>query len=334
MNYIVKIINGKPGDIIESKGYVGNIPSSLIKNVIGINLNKNQINSIEKNFERLKKKYNGKKLINEIYKNSLNIDLKFDIFDITKLIINSEKGSRKPESIGLNKNHSFYNAILNKYWSCLMITNSTNDKINEIINEYDLKNFGSYENPIRRADYIYMEDFKTGDILYYKNKQDITYSFDERNNKLIQTYITYEEGEYAFIYIKGEGFVGINIGNDGLKNTKDDRNEFSAKYYKDNNLSVYEYYDNSNEEILEIGNLQSLFGKDYYVILRPSLCYDFRDKNNNKRTIIFVIIFVAFVLFIGILILCKYFKMKKNGKEFNLINLKHELLFKNKTNNN
>ena len=48
-----------------------------------------------------------------------------------------------------------------------MITNSTNDKINEIINEYDLKNFGSYENPIRTADYIYMEDFKTGDILYY-----------------------------------------------------------------------------------------------------------------------------------------------------------------------
>ena len=215
-----------------------------------------------------------------------------------------------------------------------MITNSTNDKINEIINEYDLKNFGSYENPIRRADYIYMEDFKAGDILYYKNKQDITYSFDERNNKLIQTHITYEEGEYAFIYIEGKGFVGINIGNNRLKNTKDDRNEFSAKYYKDNNLSVYEYYDNSNDEILEIGNLQSLFGKDYYVILRPSLCYDFRDKNNNKRTIIFVIIFVAFVLFIGILILCKYFKMKKNGKEFNLINLKHELLFKNKTNNN
>ena len=118
------------------------------------------------------------------------------------------------------------------------------------------------------------------------------------------------------------------------KNTKDDRNEFTAKYYKDNNLSIYEYYDNSNDEFLEIGNLQSLFGKDYYVILRPSLCYDFPDKNNNKMTIIFVIVFVAFVLSIGILILCKYFKMKKNGKEFNLINLKHELLFKNKTNNN
>ena len=332
INYIVKIINGKPGDIIESNGFIGNIPSSLIKNVIGINLNKNQMNSIEKNFERLKNKYNGKKFINEIYKHSLNIDLKFDKFDITKLIIDSEKTSRKIETFKLNKNYSFYNAILNKYWSCIMVENSTHDKINETVTIYKPKNYESYEYPERRADYINKEDFKTGDILYYINKNDITYNFDEINNKLIRTYITYEEGEYAFIYIKGKGFVGINIGNDGQKDTKDDRNEFTAKYYKDNNLTLYEYYDNPSDEILEIGNLQTLFGKDYYVILRPSLCYDFPDKNNNKMAVIIVIIFITIILSIGILILYKYFNMKMNGKEFNFINLKQELLFKNKTN--
>ena len=56
------------------------------------------------------------------------------------------------------------------------------------------------------------------------------------------------------------------------KNTKDDRNEFNAKYYKDNNLELYvSPPDNTTEEMLEIANLQTLFGKDYYVILRPSL---------------------------------------------------------------
>ena len=78
--------------------------------------------------------------------------------------------------------------------------------------------------------------------------------------------------------------------------------------------------------------MQTLFGKDYYVILRPSLCYDFPHKNNNKMAVIIVIIFITIILSIGILILYKYFNMKMNGKEFNFINLKQELLFKNKTN--
>ena len=49
-------------------------------------------------------------------------------------------------------------------------------------------------------------------------------------------------------------------------------------------------------------------------------------------TVIIVIIFITIILSIGILILYKYFNMKKNGKEFNFINLKQVLLFKNKTN--
>ena len=88
INFIVRIISGKPGDKIQSIGFVGNIHSSTITNTIGINLNKNQKNLIIQNYENLKKKYTGKKLINEIYKNALHTDIKFDNFDITKLIYN------------------------------------------------------------------------------------------------------------------------------------------------------------------------------------------------------------------------------------------------------
>ena len=41
------------------------------------------MNSIEKKFEELKNKYNGKQLINEVYREALNFDIKFDVFDIT-----------------------------------------------------------------------------------------------------------------------------------------------------------------------------------------------------------------------------------------------------------
>jgi len=62
INYTVKVTSGNPGDIIESTGLVGNIPSSIIRNTIGVNLNDNQMNLIKAKFEKLKKKYNGKKL--------------------------------------------------------------------------------------------------------------------------------------------------------------------------------------------------------------------------------------------------------------------------------
>ena len=86
INYLVRVIKGKNGDKIESIGLFGNIPSSIIINTIGTNLNKNQKNAITKNFEQLSKKLTGKKLINEIYKTALHVDLNFDKFNITNLI--------------------------------------------------------------------------------------------------------------------------------------------------------------------------------------------------------------------------------------------------------
>ena len=130
-----------------------------------------------------------------------------------------------------------------------------------------------------------------------------------------------------------KGFVGVNLGDDGKKNTKDDRNEFNAKYYKDNNFVLYVYAPaNTTDELLEIANLQTLFGKDYYVILRPSLSFKILNNNKNHIAIIISLILIIIIVVCGVYIFLKYLKIKKNGKEFNFTNLKQELLFSYKVN--
>ena len=241
------------------------------------------MNLIKTKFEKLKlkKKYNGKKLINEIYKEALNYDMKFDEFDITNLIINTDLYKSYSKTIFLNKQNRFYKAVLNKCWSTLRAAEHTYIEVGEKVTLYDLKGFRDYSNPERRRHYINTKTFKTGDILIYKNHNDVVYRFG-KDNKLNKTYITYENGEYAYIYIEGKGFVGNNLGDDGKENTKDDRNDFNSKYYSDNNLKLYPRSKKPTEEELENANIQSLFGKDYYVILRPSLAFNF--GNNNVRT--------------------------------------------------
>ena len=327
ISYIVRITSGKPNDIIESIGFVNNINSSTIKNIIGINLNQNQKNYIKKNFEKLKKKYTGKKLINEIYKKSFQLDMNFDEFNITNLIIDKDIESTLANTISLNEDNKFYNSILNKYWSKLAMIKHSYIQGGAKQNIYNLKRYQFFkgEKGEGREDFIYKESFQTGDILIYKNSNDTSYEVE--NEKLIKNNITYEDGEYAYIYIEGKGFVGVNLGNDGIVGTKDDRNEFNVKYYKYNNLNVCEFCDNSNEEDLEIYNLQTLFGKDYYVILRPSLGFDIINPKQNKIVlIIFILIFVILIFSIGILILKKYLEMKKNKQEFTLNNLKKNLI--------
>ena len=110
---------------------------------------------------------------------------------------------------------------------------------NDLTFKSDVEGFGYYDNHERRADFIFKETFKTGYILIYKNKNDMTYKAD-KDNKLISNRITYEKGEYAFIYIESKGFVGINIGDDKVKNSQDDRNEFNVDYYKSHYLPVRE----------------------------------------------------------------------------------------------
>jgi hypothetical protein len=329
INYLVRVIKGKNGDKIESIGLVGNIPSSIIINTIGTNLNKNQKNAITKNFEQLFKKHTGKKLINEIYKTALHVDLNFDNFNITNLVYNTKLNSSTYYTIGLNIDNPFYEAVLNKLWSALASLKYVYIQGEKGIDIYSMKYFGDYDYINRREDFIYKEEFQTGDILIYLNRNDATYRVEK--NKLIKTCNTYEEGEYAYIYIENRGFIGVNFGDEGKKDAKTVRNEFNAKYYQDNNLTLYVYAENTTDDLLEVANLQTLFGKDYYIILRPSLCFNIPDIiDNNNKIIILFIIFILLILGCGTCILFKYLKMKREKKDFNFQNLKQELLFNSK----
>ena len=102
--------------------------------------------------------------------------------------------------------------------------------------------------------------------------------YDYKNIVLTKTPVTYENGEYAFIFTEGKGFVGVfvgvNEGNDGKIGTSDDRNEFNDSYYVKNDLRVYSDINETDKDVLEFANYQTLFGKDYYVILRPSLGFE------------------------------------------------------------
>ena len=95
-------------------------------------------------------------------------------------------------TIYLNINNLFYEAVLNKYWSSLAKTKYSYTNKEEV-DIYDLKVFWFYSNLERRKDFIYLETFQTGDILIYINNNDIFYSAD-KNKKLIKQYINYENG--------------------------------------------------------------------------------------------------------------------------------------------
>ena len=330
ITYKVKVIKGKTNDVIVSTGFVGNIRSSTVNNFIGKNLKESQKNLIKKNYENLKKSYNGRNLINEIYKQSFEIDINLNKFNMTNLILDNNKESRGQSSISLNISDSYYNGVLSNYWSSLATMKYQYPGNEEEVNVYFIKEFEYFYNMQtyhkRRKDYIYPQHFKTGDILIYKNSNDSTYLL--QNNKAVKLNITYEDGEYYFIYIEGKGFVGVNYGNDGIPNTEDDRNDFTAKYYKDNNLVLLNNVENPSDEILELANLQTLLTKDYYVILRPSLLYNFPYTPESKSygLMIFLIILFIIILAIVIFILWKYCNMRKKGIEFNFTNLKQELL--------
>ena len=88
----------------------------------------------------------------------------------------------------------------------------------------------------------------------------------------------------------------VLTGDDGIKKNKADRNEFNAKYYKDNNLTLYLFATNITDDLLEVANLQTLFGKDYYVILRPSLSFNFPNINVRNNIIIIVSLIFIFII--------------------------------------
>ncbi|MDO4741928.1 MAG: hypothetical protein Q4A79_00940 [Candidatus Saccharibacteria bacterium] len=268
INYTVTVKNGFKNQVIESTGKVEDIPSSVIRNKITTNLTAEEENLIEVAFSELKSVYNGKQLIDEIYNKAFNVDLNLKNFNMEDLVKNTSKTSTSSETASLNKNHNLYGAVLNNYYGSLREKKYTYN--GENIYAFDMKLWGSYDDLGRRADTIYQEHFKTGDVLIYTNHDDTTYSYDSETDTVNKRAVTYESGEYAYIYIDGIGFVGVNIGDDGISGTEDDRNRFNRGYYDENSLYVYSNREETNEDLLTFANLQTLFGKDNYIILRPA----------------------------------------------------------------
>jgi hypothetical protein len=193
-----------------STGSVGKIPSATIKNGIGKALNEEQGNNIKNAFESLKSVYTGKELIDKVYEQSLEINLNLKNFDITNLIKNTDLTSKSYSTISINKENPFSQMILNKYWSTMMLSGYNYGGVE--ISVYNLKYWRYLTNKDRRADTINSENFRTGDILIYTNTNDNTYTYSTASGLTIKP-VTYESGEYAYIFIDGK-FKGVNLGSD------------------------------------------------------------------------------------------------------------------------
>lgn len=290
ITYTVRVkseYNGRTteGQTILSKGTVGEIQNRTVKNKIDKVLTKDQENEIVNVYkEKVKQEYTGKTLINEVYKEVLGKDLKLDSFEIEDLIIVKDRANNSDSAMWLNTNNVLRSSILNNYWSSLCMEPN---KDGTGIDYYDLRIYKNFE--IRRADRIYSENFRIGDILIYKNENDVIYSYN-KDGKLESTPVTNENGEYAYIYIKdenGEGFVGVNLGADKERGTADDRNEFNYKYYSNDYLKLYSKELNADYDetiqVLKDSNYQTLLAKDYYVILRPiSITYENYSVGDKK----------------------------------------------------
>ena len=278
IEYTVKVNENTYGETIESTGEVASISSGTIKNTVGRNLTQSQINAIKNvKFEDIKdkdeKQLTGKELINEIYKKSLGIDLSLENFDITGLVITKpgtayylENMSTNPLSrrIHLNSDNAFYKMVLTNYYG------ATNK--DEASGETDLKYWEKLDGDLSmgrdiRADNIYGKNFKTGDVLIYKNTQISNGTYRDENGTYYLIYID-EKDKITIDEEEIYGFIGID--EDGTLN----------RLYRSE-------YDFENQDDYSIYDLRTLLGKDNYVILRPSLImcninYELDGGNNSE----------------------------------------------------
>ena len=271
LKYKVKVRNNSLniGKTITSVGEFKENENSIISITTGTVENK-VIPTVSKPVKNYKTCYDNNKsskkgliLINEIYKCAYNLDFHFDTFKFEKLFV---KGSiSQQNAIRFNTTLSgnellLKKMILNNLWSgSIELNNNAPDDARNYFLPYwngaDAKT---------RARNINNEFFKDGDVLIYS----IDYSKTGDSLKH-----TKENGIYAYVYLDGK-FVGVN----GSGTTK--RNDFTYRYYLDNSLDIkkhlFTYYGkltskDNKEQILTNANLQTLFDKDYYVILRPEI---------------------------------------------------------------
>lgn len=220
----------------------------------------------------------GLEMINSVYQCATGIDFNFTNFNFDAIFTKKENKTSKATNNTLlfNSNINFPNdvfakMILNHYYAGL-VQYKINGETLLHLPRWSL--LDSYP----RAKTINAMDFQDGDVLIYYVDTSKTYDNTISNNKY-----TDESGIYAYIYINGK-FQGKN----GTGATQ--RNDFTYDYYGDEiNQKLYIKYKNDDvlvtEDDYEFFNYQSLFDKDYYIILRPSLLIKDITFNTNKYNI-------------------------------------------------
>ena len=252
-SYKVKV-KDQVGKTVEENGkvYIDNssdITTGTIKHTI-IKKPKTLNKSYKTCYNSLKDSKKGVYLIDSIYKCVHDKDIKLSKFDTENMFEKTILDEGEIERIKI-VNNEYTKMILNNYWNKLTYNKSKSD--------YYFPTWGSTYVESPRAQTIDSNHFRTGDVLIYKvdnSKTDAKYRF------------TNESGLYAYIYIDGK-FIGVN------GSGKTARNEYTPNYYKSNNLDINKYLcsdkNNTSENDLKYYNYQALFGKDYYMILRPEI---------------------------------------------------------------
>lgn len=231
-----------------STGTVAGIASSTVKNTISSNLSDEQKTNIsnEMQTEMVSKNTSGNELIEKAYNKTFGVNLDLENLKISDLIKIKNGTQYYPENspntstIYLNKENEFSKMLLSNYYGAVNTSSTGNVKL-----KYWENSYATLDGRSERADTIYKDNFQTGDILVYQNTQvaneDVTYKT--------------ENGTYYLMYISEKDKITVN------------QKELYGFIGIDENNEI-------NQITTDRVSLQTLLGKDYYVILRPSIELD------------------------------------------------------------
>ena len=203
------------------------------------------------------------------------------------------------EALQLNKEHELANIVLNHYYGGVLArysksqdetdafynhSESTYDKKLDFAYRFERSIFEDWYNKPNsrtdRANIVYPDTLRDGDILIYANTLDQVYMKNTCNNgncaDLVPgiVKVSDEDGVYAYLFLDGK-FIGSNCINHDDSITDCDIQSFVIKDGKIPE-ATQSFIDNGSRIGLKdmfnrFGDIPRLYGKDFYVILRPAL---------------------------------------------------------------
>lgn len=258
---------GDNGAKISFKSSFDNISFGEVENTIGKALDAAEKSQIKSLYDELKGSYSGTTLIDKIYEKlgysdlgladlilgaqyndnqttsgsqnvNKNCNKYFKETDANALI-NTYAGTSQ-DRIKLNTNNKFAPMAVDGYYAALNTARSSSTTC--AISSIAMKSYGTADNieGDGREVYIKSGTLQNGDVLLYTNRED---DITKEDSFLNDQYTV-----YAFIYADGT-FYGVNRLSDG-----------SA-------LNAF----NGNESYTDPYNMFSLYGRDYFAVLRPAL---------------------------------------------------------------